>query len=345
MVAAKSGRDGGGTKKNGGSSHTTRLGIFLCLLTLAACSHDLHDGNTEASDLDRQAHEAWKAGRQTEAISLEERALATDQQSAQPDASIIMGHIEQLSDYYRTNGDFLTSTIYDKRLLDLRERAFGPDDLRTDKSRASVGFDYLLEGRLAEAEPLLQRSLAFTESHYGSNSFKTAIRLSNVADLYRKEGRFDEAERLQRRALAIVEATDPSPYSIGGTLSALGQIYAAENKNDEAERTFKRAIDVLDRSDSFWRREWDLPTGLIQPQESLVNECFGVVASGGNPVGARWGQWRTQRESNPRGQPRISPASAAVPVIPSGSKCVAARGTACRTFRARYAPPWAASGW
>jgi hypothetical protein len=57
--------------------------------------------------------------------------------------------------------------------------------------------------RLAEAEPLMRRSLAIDEKSYGPEHPNVAIRLNNLALLLKATSRLAEAEPLMRRHLVI----------------------------------------------------------------------------------------------------------------------------------------------
>jgi hypothetical protein len=57
--------------------------------------------------------------------------------------------------------------------------------------------------RLAEAEPLMRRSLAIDEKSYGPEHPNVAIDLNNLAQLLKDTNRLEEAEPLMRRHLII----------------------------------------------------------------------------------------------------------------------------------------------
>ena len=66
-----------------------------------------------------------------------------------------------------------------------------------------LGELYRVQGRFAEAEPFLKRSLAITEKALGvEHPHVTTVR-ENYAALLRQTGRGDEAETLETRAKAI----------------------------------------------------------------------------------------------------------------------------------------------
>ncbi len=60
--------------------------------------------------------------------------------------------------------------------------------------------------KLAEAEPLLQRSLAIWQKVFGPEHPNVAQSLNLLAVLYNAQGKYEEAERLFQQALAIWEA-------------------------------------------------------------------------------------------------------------------------------------------
>ena len=71
----------------------------------------------------------------------------------------------------------------------------------------NLAFLYHARGRDAEAEQLLQRSLAIREKVLGHEHPDVAESLNNLAELYDDQGRFAEAEPLYQRSLSIWEKT------------------------------------------------------------------------------------------------------------------------------------------
>ena len=86
---------------------------------------------------------------------------------------------------------------------------------------------YRAQGRLDEAEPLLQRTLAIRERALGPDHPDTAQSLNNLAELYHSQGRLNEAEPLLQRALAIAEQAlgpaHPHTRTVRANLDALKQ--------------------------------------------------------------------------------------------------------------------------
>ncbi|MCW5206486.1 tetratricopeptide repeat protein, partial [Desulfobulbus sp. F5] len=72
---------------------------------------------------------------------------------------------------------------------------------------------YRAQGKYAEAEPLLHRSLQIREDKLGKDHADVASTLRTLANLYRDQGRYAEAEPLFQRALSIMQAKLPAGHS------------------------------------------------------------------------------------------------------------------------------------
>jgi tetratricopeptide (TPR) repeat protein len=79
-----------------------------------------------------------------------------------------------------------------------------PDIAESQNNLAAV---YVDQGRYADAEPLLQQSLAIREKALGSDHPDVAQSQNNLAGLYHAQGRYTDAEPLIKRALAVREKT------------------------------------------------------------------------------------------------------------------------------------------
>ena len=67
----------------------------------------------------------------------------------------------------------------------------------------NLGLLYYNQGQYAQAEPLLNRSLAIMEKALGPDHPDVAVSLENLAALYRVTKRRKEAKVLEKRAAAI----------------------------------------------------------------------------------------------------------------------------------------------
>ena len=98
--------------------------------------------------------------------------------------------------------------------------------------------------RYAEAEPLLQRSVAIREQPLGPQHPDLATSLNNLAGLYHAQGQYGKAEPLYQRALAIREqALGPRHPDVATSLNNLAGLYHAQGQYGEG----RAAIPALAR--------------------------------------------------------------------------------------------------
>ena len=106
-----------------------------------------------------------------------------------------------------------------------------PDDIGRSQSLSNLALLYHAQGRYAEAEPLLQRSLAIREKALGPEHPHVGTNLNNLAEFYRVQGRYAEAEPLHRRALAIREkALGPEHPDVAESLNNLASLYQDQGR-------------------------------------------------------------------------------------------------------------------
>jgi tetratricopeptide (TPR) repeat protein len=95
--------------------------------------------------------------------------------------------------------------------------------------------------RYAEAEPLLQRSLAIEEMALGSDHPHIAGLLNDLAIIYRAQGKVVEAEQSFKRSLAIFE-NGPNQDNVSTELNNLANLYFSEGRYADALALVKRTI-------------------------------------------------------------------------------------------------------
>ena len=105
------------------------------------------------------------------------------------------------------------------------------------------------QGRYADAEPLLKRSLAIQEQALGPNHPEVASLLNNLAEVYESQGRYADAEPLLKRSLAIREnARHPNPADVAESLGNLAGVYSDQGRYAEAESLYKRALAITEKT-------------------------------------------------------------------------------------------------
>ncbi len=112
-----------------------------------------------------------------------------------------------------------------------------------------LGSLLMVQGRYAEAEPLIRRALAIDEQGYGPDHPKVGRDLNNLANLLQNRNRLAEAEPLYRRALAINETSfGPNHPIVAIGLNNLAQLFQDTHRLAEAEPLMRRALTLTAES-------------------------------------------------------------------------------------------------
>lgn len=139
--------------------------------------------------------------------------------------------------------------------LERRERALRESESRlgrehpdTLKAVNHFAQGLLVQGRNAEAEPLLLRLLEASERVLGREHNDTINTVADLGYTYRQNGRYSEAEPLLLRALEASERLlgREHPDTLG-SLSSLAVLYDSQGRYAEAEPLLLRALEAAQR--------------------------------------------------------------------------------------------------
>ncbi len=113
---------------------------------------------------------------------------------------------------------------------------------------AWVGHLYQKQGRLAEAEPLMERSLVIFSKVLPAGHPNIATATSNLGFQYQLAGRYADAEKLYMRALDMREKVEfPNYEHIAESLNNLAQIYKRQWRVAESIPLLLRAVEMRER--------------------------------------------------------------------------------------------------
>jgi len=90
-----------------------------------------------------------------------------------------------------------------QRALEIREKAFGHDNVSTAGAETNLAWLYSEEGKISDAAPLYAHTLAVYEKLYGSEHRFITGALENVAFIRFAEGKTDECDQLLGRMMDI----------------------------------------------------------------------------------------------------------------------------------------------
>ncbi len=137
-------------------------------------------------------------------------------------------------------GRYIEAKKMFQALLEQAEEDFGPEDRKVASAARNLAMLYCLQGKYADAEPLLHRSLAIMEKADPGDVETSAI-LEQLAGLCEVQGRYAATEIILQRSLAIRErALGPDHPHVVNVLKHMAVLYEKIGKKDEAKRLEER---------------------------------------------------------------------------------------------------------
>jgi len=120
-------------------------------------------------------------------------------------------------------------------MLKLGEEVLGAEHVVVSIFMIELAISHHYSGQHAQAIPLYQRALAFSEKTQGPKHPDTGASLNNLARLFQDMGQFTQALPLYQRAQAIVEKTKGLEHPDTGTsLNNLASLYQAMGQYAQA---------------------------------------------------------------------------------------------------------------
>jgi tetratricopeptide (TPR) repeat protein len=112
-----------------------------------------------------------------------------------------------------------------QRLLEIQEKAFGPDNPKITDALYNLATLNGYQGNYADAENLYQRVMAIHEKSHGPDNPSVADVADSLAYTYKQEGRYADAEPLFQRALAIRQkALRPDHPDVANSLANMADL-------------------------------------------------------------------------------------------------------------------------
>ncbi|MGC9327805.1 MAG: tetratricopeptide repeat protein [Candidatus Hinthialibacter sp.] len=121
------------------------------------------------------------------------------------------------------------------------------------EQRKILGVFYFARHRIAEAEPLLKRSLEIEKSLLGPHDLEVCKSLIHLGLLYHIDNQFSQAEKIYRQAIQIIEkapfqknpAVDSKLHHL--SLHLLAMVCCSQGRQDEAFELCKQAAQTIGR--------------------------------------------------------------------------------------------------
>jgi len=167
--------------------------------------------------------------------------LATD-----PEAQAQM--MDVIADVYENLGLYSRELAVLNRAVEIQQRVLGLDSPATLRSRSSLGWVLIREGRYAEAEKLLAGTLALQRRMVGSEHPETLQSMAHLATALSLLGRYEESEKLYRETLERRRRVlGPENRDTLVSMTNLADFLRQEKRYTEAEQLTRDALTVQER--------------------------------------------------------------------------------------------------
>jgi len=189
------------------------------------------------------------SGSLTEARGNFERSIALGRELGGSMNPEVGSALRELSSVFMWNDDLPAAerAIREALLIFNATRPQGHPDLVLAEHR--LGELLMLDGRIDEAAPLFENSLAAQTQLYGKNSVQVADVLDSLAAIRRAQGMLGDAESFARQALSTRKAALGHEDMHSGYLhTSLAVVLAKRGKYAEAEQAARQSLAIFDKT-------------------------------------------------------------------------------------------------
>ncbi len=157
----------------------------------------------------------------------------------------IAGRLEYtLGEAYENLGLYEQAGQHAKRAVDIRTRAFGPEEPETLRAMNSMAKMYLRQERFGEAEGLYREVLSARRRVLGPDHPDTLTSMNSLTIMYARQGRYPEAEKLFRETVeARRRILGPDHPDTLAAMANLAVVVAAQRKYQQAEELDREILD------------------------------------------------------------------------------------------------------
>jgi tetratricopeptide (TPR) repeat protein len=184
-------------------------------------------------------------GKTQEAIGLFEYLRDADRKPS-ADPSDVLRHLNNLADAYGRAGR--TAAVI-RLVEEMQEQLSKHSDLDVaDKMLNSLSGAYRTQGKYAESELLLEKSLQFRTRFNGEEHPNTLMAMNNLGTAYQDQGKYAQAERLFKKFLALSQRVwgETHPRTLMA-MNRLASVYMDLGDDAQAEDLCIKALELRNR--------------------------------------------------------------------------------------------------
>ena len=128
------------------------------------------------------------------------RALEIWETLGQMESSDAIAVLGNLGEIYSAQGDYAGAEPFFLKVLESKEREFGPNSLQVAGSASRLALLYYCESKYEAAEPLYKQALQNRQLNLGAKDPVVLQTMQVYAALLRQEGRKDEAQKVEAQS-------------------------------------------------------------------------------------------------------------------------------------------------
>ncbi|MEO0365568.1 MAG: tetratricopeptide repeat protein [Pseudomonadota bacterium] len=193
-----------------------------------------------------------------------------------------------LSTYYQVTGQPRVALEFDKRILAVKEAAYGLDDFKIANTAQNIGVNYIDLGDFESAITYLKRAVAIRDSVTDGADRQLPQTMYSLAHALGKLGRFGEAHEMFLKLIDMqYERTGKVHDTVAYWLNGHGDMLANLGSTDEADDAFTRAMSIyetIDKPEGHFDRSVTLvglgkvarDRGDLDAAEALMREGFEI---------------------------------------------------------------------
>lgn len=203
--------------------------------------------------------------------------------------------LDSLTEVFGDQGNYPAMEKAAEEAIRLGATLAHPDQLRMARRVHWLGVARYHNGRLEDAIPPLEKSLALHEATYGADHLITAARLSEIGRIYHARGIHEKAQECLRRSLRVhsAEYGPDSPQALAdltalaNSLEQSGNLEAAAAEYERALVLKQRKLGVFNLEEvaemQFSLAQVYLEWNNLSRARELLGECVSTFRRAGGP--------------------------------------------------------------
>jgi tetratricopeptide (TPR) repeat protein len=156
--------------------------------------------------------------------------------------------LDDLGSYRATQGRLQEAEVFLKKSLEKGITVFGENDAAVASVKANLAQTYILEGRLADAQPLLERAVAIHQASLPATNMDRLTSEAALGTLYSYQGRYAPAETLLQAFNQAAARLGELHPEYAESLVMLADFYRLEGNRSRGEPLLRKALFIYEKS-------------------------------------------------------------------------------------------------